>query len=107
MALTNSLEQWVGLVHLKPLDRTAYHAAGAYTRILTWANSVDPFRAKAELIASELGMYVVDVEGVESLEARTRSGGLTEAIEEMALRAQSNQNAIIYGTFHTYPYDDA
>jgi hypothetical protein len=46
------LELWLGLVELKPLDRKAYGAAGAFTNIVTWANDLEGFRRKADVIAA-------------------------------------------------------
>ena len=101
------MELWIGLVELKPLNRQAYGAAGAFTNIVTWARNLDEFRKKTEIIAAKLNMYVASVEEVEPLAQRINNSGLTEEVEDMALRAESNPNAIIYGTFHRYPFDEA
>jgi len=98
---------WIGLVELKPLDREAYGAAGAFTNIVTWACDGEGFREKAATIAESLDMFVVDVEEVEPLSERTKSWTLTAEIEDMVHRAESNPNAIVYGTFHNYAFDEA
>jgi hypothetical protein len=36
-----------------------------------------------------------------------RPMSVTEEVDDMLLRAESNPNAIIYGTFHRYPFDEA
>jgi hypothetical protein len=95
------------LVELKPLNRQAYGAAGAFTNIVTWACNLDGFRNNTEIIAAKLNMYVAAVEEVEPLAQKIKNSGLTEEVEDMALRAESNPNAIIYGTFHRYPFDEA
>ena len=100
-------ELWIGLVHVKPLDRKAYGAAGAFTNIVTWACDAEGFRRKAETIAVTLEMYVVDVEEAEPLIKRTSDWLLTEEIDELVARAGSDANAIEYGTFHNYPFDEA
>jgi hypothetical protein len=100
-------ELWIGLVELKPLDRQAYGAAGAFTNIVTWADDEACFRRKAEMIAATLEMFVMDVEGAEPLAERTRKRRMTQEIDEMVLRAKCNPNAIVYGTFHQYPFDEA
>ena len=97
-------ELWIGVVELKPLNRQAYGAAGAFTNIVTWARDVEEF---SEIIAATLDMYVMDVEDVEPLIQRTAKCRLAEEITDMAFRAESNPNAIIYGTFHRYPFDEA
>jgi hypothetical protein len=100
-------ELWIGLVEVKPLDRKAYGAAGAFTYIVTWACDIEGFRKKAETIAATLEMFVADIEGAEPLAERIKASALTEEIEDMVLRAESNPNAIVYGTFHRYPFDEA
>ena len=98
---------WVGVVELKPLSRAADGAAGAFTNILTWACNVEGFQSKADTIAATLDMYVVGVDVAEFLCETRQRRTLTEEFEEMVLRAESNPNAIIYSTSHTYPFDTA
>jgi hypothetical protein len=98
---------WIGLVELRPLDHKAYGAAGAFTNIVTWACDIIGFREKAATIAESLNMFVVDVDEVEPLSEMSKSWTLTEEIEDMIRRAESNPNAIVYGTFHRYRFDEA
>jgi hypothetical protein len=100
-------ELWIGLVEVKPLNREAYGAAGAFTNIVTWACDVKEFRKKADVIAAELDMYILDVEGAEPLSERVKNCELTDEIDDMVHRAESNPNAIVYGAFHTYPFNEA
>ncbi|HZU26197.1 MAG TPA: hypothetical protein VFA04_11780 [Bryobacteraceae bacterium] len=100
-------ELWIGLVEMKPLDRKAYGAAGAFTNIVTWAADPEQFRHKAEVLAGTLDMYVFGVEGAEPLADRAARSTLADEIEDMMIRAEGNPNAIIYGTFHRYPHDEA
>ncbi len=102
-----SLHLWIGVVELKPLNAKSYGAAGAFTNIITWACDVAEFRAKAETIATKLEMFVTDIEDVEPLAERMKKCTLSEEIEDMMFRAESNPNAIIYGTFHQYPFNEA
>jgi len=98
---------WIGLVEVTPLNRAAYGAAGAFTNIITWACDTEGFRQNADRIAATLDMYVANVEGVEPLSERSRRSTLTEEIEDMVRRAETNPDAIVYGTFHRYPFDEA
>lgn len=100
-------ELWIGLIELRPLDRAAFGAAGAFTNLITWAKSSGEFRTKAETIAAELNMYVADVEEEEPLVARLKEHSVSEEIEDLVERAESNPNAILYSTFHTYERDGA
>jgi hypothetical protein len=101
------LELWIGLVELKPLDRKVFDAAGAFTYIVTWANDPESFRRRADVIAAKMELYVWGVEEVEPLAARVKRYSLTEELDDMVLRAESNPNAIVYGTFHCYPFNEA
>jgi hypothetical protein len=100
-------ELWVGLVELKLIKRGPGEPAGAFTNIVTWASNSEGFRERAETVAATIDRYVVSVEGAEPIEHRRVRQGLTEEIEEIVGRAESNPNAIIYGAFFTYPHDEA
>ena len=100
-------ELWIGLVELKPLNREEYGAAGAFTNSITWACNATEFRKKAEVIAAEMNLYVLEVEGEEPLAERAKKASLSEDLDDMIQRAESNPNAIIYGTFHCYPRNEA
>jgi hypothetical protein len=100
-------ELWIGLVELKPLNREEYGAAGAFTNSITWACNATEFRKKAEVIAAEMNLYVLEVEGEEPLAERAKKAPLSEDLDDMIQRAESNPNAIIYGTFHCYPRNEA
>jgi len=97
-------EIWSGLVELKPLNRPKYGAAGAFTNIVTWARDAEEFRGKADTIAATLSMCVMQVENVAPV---GDSADWPEEFEDMVRRAEANPNAIIYGTFHNYPHDQA
>jgi hypothetical protein len=100
-------ELWIGLVEMRPLERRAYGAAGAFVDILTWASNPAEFRSKAETIAATLDLYVVSVEKEQSLSARLANSLPSEELEDMISRAEGNPNAIIWGTFHTWNFDTA
>lgn len=101
------LQLWIGVVELKPLNAKSYGAAGAFTNIITWAYDIAGFRAKAETIAATLEMFVTDIDDVEPLAERMKKCTLSEEIEDMMFRAEFNPNAIVYGTFHQYPFNEA
>lgn len=97
------------MVHLKPLNKDGLEgAAGAYTNIITWACDSASFRQKAETIAATMDLYVVEAEGEEPVFERFGDFIIpNEELEEMRSRAEHNPNAIVYGTFHQCPHDDA
>jgi hypothetical protein len=100
-------EIWIGLVEFKPFDRKAHGAAGAFTNIVTWACDATEFRRNVEIIAAKMDFYVAGIEDAGPFAERTKQSTVSEEIEDMVLRAESNPNAIIYGTFHQYPFDGA
>jgi hypothetical protein len=105
--MTTQPELWIGLIELKPLRRPSSAPAGAFTNIVTWASDKVEFRAKAEIIATELEMYVVETESEEPVTERLKNWSVDEEILDLIERATSKPEAIIYGTFHTYRHDDA
>jgi hypothetical protein len=58
---------------------------------------VEGFRKKSDVMAATMDLYVANVEEAEPLAERTRNGSLTEEMVDMALRAESNPNAIACG----------
>jgi hypothetical protein len=105
--ISPKLELWIGLVELRPLDRKTHRDAGAFTTVVTWAFDVDSFQKKAEVLAAQFNMFVAGIEQVQTLIERREKRALTEEVEDMVFRAESNPNALIYGTFYTYRYDEA
>ena len=101
------LEIWIGLVQLKPFDRKTYGAAGAYTNVVTWARDATEFRKKVEAIAATMDFYVVEIEDAEPFSERIKESIVSEEIEDLFLRAESNPNAILCATFHQYSFDGA
>jgi hypothetical protein len=102
---TPSPELWVGLVEFKPLNKKNFGAAGVFTNLVTWTRNSAEFRKKAETIASTMGLYVAAIEDAEPWAQRIQRHSVSEELEDMVLRAETNPNAIIYGTFHRYPFD--
>jgi hypothetical protein len=68
--------------------------SGAFSNILTWADSASSFSQKAKELAASLNMYVADVEGAEPLLERAKRFSLTEEVEEMMTRAESRINRL-------------
>ena len=103
----NNLSCGFGLVEVKPLDRKAYGAAGAFTNIVTWACDIEGFRKKTETIAATLDMFVADIEGAEPLADRIKGRRSPRGNRGHGISGGINQEAIVYGTFHRYPFDEA
>jgi hypothetical protein len=52
-------------------------------------------------------MFVAGIEGMELLSTRAKRVTLTEDTEDMVFRAKANPNAIMFGTFDRYHFDEA
>jgi len=101
----SQFELWIGLVELKPLDRREFEFAGAYTNIVAWADSPVSFNGKTNVIAKRLNMFVASIDDAEPLSAR--AGTATEEVDDLVRQAESDPEAIVFGTFDSYPSDDA
>ena len=71
------------------------------------ARNATEYRKKADTIASTLSLYVMDVEGEQRLNKWTAKRTPSDEMEDMIQRAESNPDAIVYGTFHEYRVDQA
>jgi len=102
-------ELWIGLVEVRILKDSEFFTdgKGAFVNIVTWTSDADGFKANAELVLGELGLIVLEVDRPEPVSARRKWAELDEEIEDIIARAETNPNAIIYGTFHKYLRDDA
>ena len=104
---------WIGMVEVRPLSGKSEllgETKGAFVNIVTWALDAEQYRHNAELVIGGLGgLFVSDVLNSEAVEDRRARAGseLDESIEGLILRAQSNPNAILYGSFHLFEKDDA
>lgn len=103
---------WIGMVEVRPLNgksKILGDAKGAFVNIVTWASDAEQYRSNVEDVIGSLGgLFVSEVVNLEPVETRrARIGDFEDDIEDMISRAQENQDAIIYGTFHTFTKDDA
>ena len=100
------------MVEVRPLGEKSDilgEMKGAFVNIVTWAANIEQFRYNAELVIGELStLFVSDVLNAEPVDERRArvASEFDEDIEDLILRAHSNPNAILYGTFHTFERDD-
>jgi hypothetical protein len=104
---TRQPELWIGLVEFKPLNEKNFGSAGAFTNIVTWARNSLEFEQKAKTIAATMDLYVATIQNAEPWNQRIQKHTVAEEIEDMVVRAETNPNAIIYGTFHKYRFNEA
>jgi hypothetical protein len=104
---TMEKQLWIGVVEVRPLkgSRTLEDSKGAFVNLVTWASDAEGYRCNADLVLTELGLFIVSVENPEPVWMRRQNAELDEEIEDIIARAQDNPDAIIYGTFHTWDRD--
>lgn len=72
----------------------------AFTVVMTWASNSEEFRQKCNRMLESYGWELL---GVEKANPIPDEGVFSDEVEDMLERTKGNPNAIIYGTFHTYP----
>lgn len=92
---------WIGTIEISWSDeKTPTVFQPAFTVVTTWATSREEFREKCVRMLESYGWKLLDVEQANSVPNEEE---FTEEVEDMLERTRTNPNAIIYGTFHSYP----
>jgi hypothetical protein len=65
------------------------------------------FRKKAETIAATMDLYVPNIDEEGPFGIRAIKWTVSEEIEDLVSQAKLNPNAILHGTFHRYPFNEA
>jgi len=94
---------WIGTVEISFTDSQGPSGAKpkpAFTVVTTWASSSDEYAQKCRRMLEGYGWNLL---GVEKAEPVPEDAEYSEEVEDMLERTRNNPNAIIYGTFHTYP----
>src|SRR5215470_17359152 len=92
---------WVGTIEISYLDHEdSDKRKNAFTVVTTWASSAEEFRRKSELMLDSYGWKLPDID-----RANPAPGNYDYNYEvaDQLERTRVNPNAIIYGTFYTYP----
>ena len=92
---------WIGTIEVYFADsETPTIWKPAFTKVMTWARSSEEFRQKYTRMVDSYGWRLI---GIERANPVSDDDEFSEETEDMLERTKSNPNAIIYGTFHTYP----
>jgi hypothetical protein len=92
---------WIGTIEISWSDeKTPTVFQPAFTVVTTWATSREEFREKCVRMLESYGWKLLDVEQANPV---PNEAEFTEDVEDMLERTRTNPNAIIYGTFHSYP----
>jgi hypothetical protein len=94
-------EIWIGTIEISwSGEKTPEVFQPAFTVVTTWAASPEEFREKCARMLTNYGWKLL---GVERANPVLESGEFGAEVEDMLERTRNNPNAIIYGTFYTYP----
>jgi hypothetical protein len=92
---------WIGTIEISwSEEKTPNVFRPAFTVVTTWAVSSHEFREKCNRMLDSYGWKLL---GVERSNPVLENGEFSEEVEDMLERTRSNPNAIIYGTFYSYP----
>jgi hypothetical protein len=92
---------WIGTIEISWVDEKGPNVfKPAFTVVTTWATSPEEFREKCIRMLDSYGWKLL---GVERANPVLENGAFSEEVEDMLNRTRSNPNAIIYGTFYSYP----
>jgi hypothetical protein len=92
---------WIGTIEISWSDeKTPNVFQPAFTVVTTWATTSEEFREKCDRMLESYGWRLL---GVDRANPAAENGDFSEEVEDMLERTRSNPNAVIYGTFHSYP----
>ena len=92
---------WIGTIEIYFADpATPGIWEPAYTTVTTWACNSEEFSQKCTRMLESHGWKLL---GIDRANPVSDEDEFSEETEDMLERTKSNPNAIIYGTFHTYP----
>jgi len=92
---------WIGTIEVYFADsETPSVWKPAFTTVTTWACNSEEFKQKCTRMLDSYGWKLL---GIERANPVSDEDEFSEETEDMLERTKSNPNAIIYGTFHTYP----
>ena len=92
---------WIGTIEISWIDENrpgVFHPA--FTVVTTWATNAEEFREKCIRMLESYGWKLIEVDRANPVPDNVE---FNEEVEDMLERTRSNPNAIIYGTFYTYP----
>ena len=94
---------WIGTIEISFTDPEGPSGAKpkpAFTVVTTWASSSDEYSQKCKRMLESYGWSLL---GVDQAGPVPENGEYSEEVEDMLEKTRNDPNAIIYGTFHTYP----
>jgi hypothetical protein len=94
-------EVWIGTIEISwSSENTPNVFQPAFTVVTTWAAGPEEFREKCTRMLESYGWKLL---GVDRAGPVAEDGVFSEEVEDMLERTENNPNAIIHGTFYSYP----
>jgi hypothetical protein len=92
---------WIGTIEISWSDeKTPNVYQPAFSVVTTWAANPEEFREKRIRMLGSCGWKLLDVARANPAPDK---GEFSEEVEDMLEKTRNNPNAIIYGTFYSYP----
>jgi hypothetical protein len=92
---------WIGAIEISWSDeKTPNVYQPAFSVVTTWAANPEEFREKCIRMLGSYGWKLLDVARANPVPDK---GEFSEEVEDMLEKTRNNPNAIIYGTFYSYP----
>jgi hypothetical protein len=106
------MDLWVGLACLKPNPnvkgfRRFGKGKGAYVHVVAWAESSQAFEEQVRRQSESLDCVLVELEDVESLEARMQADEYPDEFINMRETAMRQPKDTVFGAFHTWDQEDS
>ena len=106
------MDLWVGLACLKPNPnlqgfRRFAKGKGAYVHVGAWAESSQAVEEQVGRQSERLDCVLVELEDVESLEARMQADDYPDEFINMRETAMRQPTDTVFGTFHTWDQEDS
>jgi hypothetical protein len=96
-------ETWIGTIEISFTDPEApagVKSKPAFTVVTTWASTSEEYGQKRRRMLESDGWNLLDVDRAGPV---PEDGEFSEEVEDMLENTRNNLNAIIYGTFCSYP----
>ena len=94
-------EIWIGIVEISYFDPGEPGTRkNEFTVVTTWACNPDEFTEKCKRMLESHGWTTL---GVERLNPASVAHDYSDEVKHMLERTRVNPNAVMCGTFHTYP----
>ena len=99
--------KWVGLIEVKQLDgvKMLGENRGAHVTAIAWCKDKADYEVMVENALADNGLKLIESEEIESIEERIKNYDVDDEFVD-AVGQVSQQNPVVFMSFHTFPLDD-